>query len=385
VASRLRRLSGSDDFQLIHASALEGYVDKRYQVFVSSTYTDLQEERAEVMQALLELKCIPAGMELFPAANDTQWEWIKRVIDESDYYIVIVAGRYGTRHPDTGIGYTEMEYRYALEQGKPVIGFFHKDPGKIASEKCESDASAKESLEKFRKLVQSKLCRGYSNAQELGAVLSRSVTQLRESSPAIGWVRANFLDERPDAETVLKLRQQIDSLTEQLKSYRSIAESDELALAHGDDLAKCGLVRRVRTNGEPFSNEEKQLYESLPQQLEVETTWDRLFASLVFDAPLSVNEYEVEKRLSYGLVAAARESRRIPMSLPSSFTYSLSKSPEHGILSFNDIMIQFRALGLVEEELKKSGMGSQLRVFKLTNKGERLSLIAAAKKRNATT
>jgi len=53
-------------------------MDKRYQVFVSSTYADLQEERQEVMQALLELDCIPAGMELFPAANEDQWTLIRR-------------------------------------------------------------------------------------------------------------------------------------------------------------------------------------------------------------------------------------------------------------------------------------------------------------------
>ena len=35
-------------------------MNKRYQVFVSSTFEDLQEERKEVMQALLELDCIPA-------------------------------------------------------------------------------------------------------------------------------------------------------------------------------------------------------------------------------------------------------------------------------------------------------------------------------------
>jgi len=36
-------------------------MDKRYQVFVSSTYSDLQEERAEVIRALLELDCLPAA------------------------------------------------------------------------------------------------------------------------------------------------------------------------------------------------------------------------------------------------------------------------------------------------------------------------------------
>ena len=77
--------------------------EKRFQVFVSSTYTDLLEARTEVMQALLELDCMPAGMELFPASNDTQWTWIKKVIDESDYYIVIVGGRYGSISKHTGL------------------------------------------------------------------------------------------------------------------------------------------------------------------------------------------------------------------------------------------------------------------------------------------
>src|SRR5215813_10584151 len=100
-------------------------MDKRYQVFVSSTYDDLREERQEVMQALLELDCIPAGMELFQAANQDQWTLIKRVIDDCDYYLVIIGGRYGSIGPD-GSSYTQMEYEYALSQKKPVIAFLHK-------------------------------------------------------------------------------------------------------------------------------------------------------------------------------------------------------------------------------------------------------------------
>src|SRR5258708_5384955 len=102
-------------------------MDKRYQVFVSSTYEDLRAERQEVMQALLELDCIPSGMELFPAANQDQWSLIQRVIGECDYYIVISAGRYGSIGP-TGQSYTEMEYRYAISINKPTIAFLHNDP-----------------------------------------------------------------------------------------------------------------------------------------------------------------------------------------------------------------------------------------------------------------
>lgn len=52
-------------------------MDKRYQIFVSSTYADLREERSKVIQALMEMDCIPAGMELFPAADEDQWQFIR--------------------------------------------------------------------------------------------------------------------------------------------------------------------------------------------------------------------------------------------------------------------------------------------------------------------
>ncbi len=65
-------------------------MDKRYQVFVSSTSENLVDERLEVMKALLELDCVPCGMEYFPAANEDQWTVIKDLIDKCDYYVVII-------------------------------------------------------------------------------------------------------------------------------------------------------------------------------------------------------------------------------------------------------------------------------------------------------
>ena len=81
-------------------------MEKRYQVFVSSTFADLKEERRRVMQALMEMDCIPAGMELFPAADEEQWVFIRRVIDDCDYYLLIVGGRYGSVTPE-GVSYAE--------------------------------------------------------------------------------------------------------------------------------------------------------------------------------------------------------------------------------------------------------------------------------------
>jgi nucleoside 2-deoxyribosyltransferase len=127
-------------------------LDKRYQVFVSSTYEDLREERQEVMQALLELDCIPSGMELFPAANEDQWTLIKKVIDDCDYYLVIVGGRYGSIGPE-GKSHTQMEYEYAILKGKPVVAFLHKTPSAIPAGKTEKSDEGKKKLEQFCELA----------------------------------------------------------------------------------------------------------------------------------------------------------------------------------------------------------------------------------------
>src|SRR5438093_1394552 len=71
-------------------------MEKRYQVFVSSTYRDLIDERQHVIRALLELDCMPCGMEFFPARNEEVWEAIKELISACDYYVVIVGGKYGS-------------------------------------------------------------------------------------------------------------------------------------------------------------------------------------------------------------------------------------------------------------------------------------------------
>jgi len=131
---------------------------KKYQVFVSSTYEDLQEERREIMQVLLDMDCIPSGMELFPAADEDQWNLIRGVIDDCDYYMVIIAGRYGSQDND-GMSFTEKEYRYAIDSGKPVIGFIHENIGSIPSENFEQTDLGKQKLEQFRELVRKKMCK----------------------------------------------------------------------------------------------------------------------------------------------------------------------------------------------------------------------------------
>ena len=98
---------------------------------------------------------MPAGMELFPASDDSAWQLIRDVIDGSDYYLLIVGGRYGSVD-DEGIGYTEKEYDDAFQSKKPVIAFLHENPGALARDKTETNEPAWKKLEAFRAKVEKK-------------------------------------------------------------------------------------------------------------------------------------------------------------------------------------------------------------------------------------
>lgn len=143
-------------------------MDTIYRVFVSSTFEDLKEERKAVTQALLEMECFPAGMELFQASDDSQWELIKKVIDSCDYYIIIVAGCYGTVHKDFNKSYTQMEFEYAVQAGIPILGFIHKNIDGLPANKIDDIKRVKEFIE----ILKTRPVRFWSDAKELSGMVS---------------------------------------------------------------------------------------------------------------------------------------------------------------------------------------------------------------------
>lgn len=193
-------------------------MDKRYQVFVSSTYADLKEERSRVIQTLMEMDCIPAGMELFPAMDEDQFEFIKRIIDDCDYYILIIGGRYGTTTTE-GISYTEKEFDYALERGLKVLAFLHDEPESIPAGKTERDPVLAERLARFReKASSSRLIKHWKTAQELPGLVSLSLSKTIKTYPAIGWVRGNTSSSTELLQEVNALRKLNDDLRSQLQA-----------------------------------------------------------------------------------------------------------------------------------------------------------------------
>jgi hypothetical protein len=172
-------------------------------------------------------------MELFPAGNDDQWSLIKKVIDDCDYYILIIGGRYGSAGPD-GLGYTEMEYRYAVEKGKPVMAFLHKNPGELAVSRSERTEEGREKLDAFQSLAQQRMCRFWDKPSDLGSQVSRSLIKLIKSNPAVGWIKANATSGDASRE-LLRLRERIEELERELASTRFAAPEGTDQLAQGED------------------------------------------------------------------------------------------------------------------------------------------------------
>src|SRR5687768_9870191 len=94
---------------------------RKLQVFVSSTYEDLKEERQAAVEAILKAGHIPAGMELFAAGDDSQLAIIRKWIDQSDVFMLILGGRYGTLEEKQQKSYIELEYDHAVREGKRLF------------------------------------------------------------------------------------------------------------------------------------------------------------------------------------------------------------------------------------------------------------------------
>jgi hypothetical protein len=163
--------------------------EKRYQIFVSSTYIDLIDERLAVLQAVASLRHIAVGMEFFAAATVPPWDYIKDAIDDCDYYVLILGGRYGSLSTD-GVSFTEKEYDYAVSKAKPIIALLHQRPDNLPRNRTDGNDSAWEKLQGFRsKVADSCTCSFWKTSDELRANALTGLISEFERTPARGWVR----------------------------------------------------------------------------------------------------------------------------------------------------------------------------------------------------
>jgi|GEM_PF-131556 len=327
----------------------------RHQVFVSSTFTDLKEERSEVIQAIWELDCIPTGMEAFVASNESQWSVISRVIDECDYYVLIIGGRYGSV-TNEGLSYTEKEYRYAKSVGIPVIAFVHGDPQQIPVGKSESEAGQKAKLEAFRAGVMAEHpIRTWSTASELGGLVSRSLVREIKTTPRPGWIRN-------DGSSPIALLEQVNKLTQENAALREVAATElepDADLASGKDPITLSGTWNVYISGQGFVDEIWSLV----------TNYDDIFRDL---GPALINE--ATERRCHEIIEDFK-------SLAKGKSGKNGSSPVMYKEDINEVMIQFRALGLIQPGVKKRGVNDRGSYWAITPRGDAHLVKLLAKKK----
>ncbi len=93
---------------------------RKYQIFISSTFRDLGDQRRMVLDVVIDRGHMPIALERFPAADRTVPNVIRKTIDASQIYVIILGYRYGAIVDGEGISFSQLEYEIAVEQGVTV-------------------------------------------------------------------------------------------------------------------------------------------------------------------------------------------------------------------------------------------------------------------------
>lgn len=197
-------------------------MNKKLQVFVSSTYTDLIEERQVAVQAILDAGHIPAGMELFKAGK-SQMKTIKKWINESDVYMLILGGRYGSIEKESDLSYTELEYNYALSKNMPVFAIILDDSflfTKAASHDKDT-IFEKDNIDKydnFKENIKSNIVKFASNIDQIFSAVHSQLNYFINDSEydLLGWTRNSISTE------IQELQQKNKNLIKENNSLKKI-------------------------------------------------------------------------------------------------------------------------------------------------------------------
>lgn len=328
-------------------------MDKRYQVFVSSTYTDLIKERQKVLQTLMEMDCIPSGMELFPATDQQQWEFIQTIIDDCDYYLLIIGGRYGST-TDEGFSYTEKEYDYAVEKDIKIIAFLHEQPEELSRSKADIDPKLIDKLEAFKtKVKKNRLVKFWTDTNEIPGLVALSLITTIKRFPAVGWVRANTISSNESLSEINELRKENSLLMGKLERVnKSQATTNPPKLANLDSKFIINIAR----------------YDSQNKKYLIEKSWKEIlttFSQIIFNP---ISEYHVRQSIiekcSAELSEKIKDGKSSLIIIESNFT---------------KIKLQFYALEFIEfKDLYDEDCGEHYSAWAITEKGKRaiLDLIA---------
>jgi hypothetical protein len=157
-------------------------------------------------------------MEQFSPGEETAWKAIRNWIDQSDAFILILGGRYGSIEPRSGKGYVELEYEYAVERGKPLFSVVIKEThheqrikhlGLAVDERAYPDKYVR-----FRRIVMERVCADWSDVKDIQIAILRKLPQWAQDPDLVGWVR----DEGRPAPAVLNEMARLSQENSELRS-----------------------------------------------------------------------------------------------------------------------------------------------------------------------
>lgn len=165
--------------------------NKKLQIFISSTYKDLLPERQAAVSAILKAGHIPAGMELFTAGDESQLEVIRHWINESDVLMLILGSRYGTIEPKSLKSYTEIEYHYAKELGKPTFAIIMDDgcfDDNWKKFQDEHEIENRTKYDEFKTFVKSNMCSFFTDPKDIKIAIYESLNVIANKYDLQGWI-----------------------------------------------------------------------------------------------------------------------------------------------------------------------------------------------------
>lgn len=319
-------------------------MEHRYQVFISSTYRDLVLERTKVAEAVLDADCFPAGMESFPATDDEQFDYIKQVIRQSDYYVLIIGWRYGSVGAD-GISFTEKEFDFAVEIGLPILVFAHADSSAMLEEFVDREEESKAALLRFRtKALDGRLGKLWVDAENLSGQVMRSLLKVIRDRPGVGWLRGSVEQISERDQEISLLKERVVSLQSEVSRLSGILDNPRSDLSAGEDRVELSYRYSWRSQ------------RSINYDNDSETkSWNEIFVFIGPDLLTWVSEHVVSSEIAKMLGRAKHSDVR-----------ELTKD------SLRTVYMQWIALGLIERKSLSTTNNGVAIFWRLTEKGSHL-------------
>jgi hypothetical protein len=277
-------------------------------------------------------------MEAFPAIDMEQFEYIKKVIDECDYYLLIIGARYGSTDSD-GVSFTEREFDYAVSQGKTVIALLHSDIQSLPKKNFDDNPALEAKLNSFRDKVQTgRMVRFWSNRDQLVSAMMQAITKAINTYPASGWIRGDAAASDDILQECLQLRSAFDELSAQ---YNALVASTSTELEGLASLEEPFEIRYTYHSGDSR------------RKASIQMTWDLILR----------------------IVGPNLYSPASPSTINANLKSFIHNQNNASYVTVNEmdadtIKIHFHALGLLKIEAAAAKGGGVLEFISLTDKGK---------------